>query len=100
MPYNGRTKTRVALPTCKTTASPELTKIHHKCRKRSGKEGACFFFFALHVQRLRLDLLFDVTGQAFVFIVLVPEWLSCLEVTAVEFFGSGYFMFSVTSLLV
>ena len=48
-----------------------------------------FLFFALHVQRLRLDLLFDVTGQAFVFIVLVPEWLSCLRLLLLNFLGPG-----------
>lgn len=55
-------------------------------------------FFALHVQRLRLDLLFDVTGQAFVFIALVPEWLSCLRLLLLNVLGSGVSMFLVTSL--
>lgn len=55
-------------------------------------------FFALHVQRLRLDLLLDVTGQAFVFIALVPVWLSCLRLLLLNVLGSGVFMFLVTSL--
>ena len=56
-----------------------------------------FLFFALHVQRLRLDLLFDVTGQAFVFIALVLEWLSCVRLLLLNVLGPGVSMFLITT---